>query len=144
MRKALWSAVLLIVFASCSAARKPELHLADMRVGEMRPFETELVMAVRVENGDTRPLRLVGAAYRLYINDVYVGKGLSSEALTIPPLSSALQSATLQLSNLALLPTIQRLISSQDFSYRIEGTLYRSGLFGDVHVAQVGRFALPQ
>jgi len=143
MLKPLLLLPVLLAAVSCTP-RQADLHLADLRFGEMRPFETELVIEVRLENEDARPLEIQGASYRLYLNGVYVGKGMSDERITIPPFGSAVHAATLQLSHLALLPTIQRLLESDDFSYRIEGRLYRGGLFGELRAVESGRFDLSQ
>ena len=134
--------VILALLTACSAAERPDVHLADLRLGEMRAFETELVVGLRVQNPASSPVTINGASYRLYFNGVRVGRGMSSQTITVPAFGSAIQNVTLQVSNLSLLPTIQQLLESDAFAYRIEGTLHRSGLFGDVSVQESGRFSM--
>jgi len=50
------------------------------------------------------------------------------------------QAVTIRINNLTLLPKVQRLLRTEGFVYRIEGRIYREGLFGSVPVSETGRF----
>ncbi len=134
--------LLFLTVSACTPLARPELHLADLRFGEMRAFETELLIGVRIENEEREVLHTEGGTYRLYINDVYLGKGMTSEPLTVPAHSSATQWVTIQVRNLAVIPMIRKMMESSDFNYRIEGRLSRRGWAPDVRASDEGRFSM--
>jgi LEA14-like dessication related protein len=139
-----WVKAILVVFmSSCTPIQPPELNLADMQFGEVRPFETELQIGVRIENENPQPLTIDGAAYRIYLNDVYIGKGMSSESVSVPALGSAVQQVTVKISNISLLPKVQKLLNTRGFTYRIEGRLYQ-GVFSSISVSETGTFSMEQ
>ena len=141
LRKA--SEVLVFIIASaCAPVQPPDLQLADIQFGEVRAFETELRVGVRIENDNPRPLEITGASYRIYVNDVYLGKGMSSQSVSVPALGSAVQTVKIEISNITLLPKVQQLLNTEGFAYRIEGRLYREGLLSSVPVNEAGRFLI--
>jgi LEA14-like dessication related protein len=68
---------------------------------------------VRIDNESRYPLHINGRVYRLYLNDIDVGKGMTSETLTVPRLGSANQEILFHLNNIRLISRIQSLLESK-------------------------------
>jgi hypothetical protein len=102
--------------------------LVNLRPLESTPFETRLVLTVRVTNAGPEPLRLSGARHRLALNGRALGSAVTPEALEIPALSSATQEATFNLSHLALLPLLHELRRDPSARYEMESAFFGSGL----------------
>lgn len=124
---------------------QPQIALVDLQLGDVTLLETGLEAIVRIDNEGQQPLRLSGAVYRLYLNDIDVGRGMSSKAVTVPRLGSATQKVVFRLSNISLISRIVPLFESNQFSYKISGHVYLPGSFGydrKVAVERSSRFNL--
>lgn len=108
---------------------EPEVHLENIMVDEASLFQTGLVFSLRVDNENDQPLSIKGGSHRIYLNDVYVGKGLSSESFTVPGFGSAETDVTVHVSNLAVLSKIVPLLESKELSYRLESYLVTVGKY---------------
>lgn len=128
-----WLWVFVTLLATGCASRytaMPEIALVDLRLGEVTLLETGLKAIVRIDNESRYPLQINGGVYRLYLNDIDVGKGMTSERLTVPRLGSANQEILFRLNNISLISRIQSLLESNQFSFKISGHVYVSGGFG--------------
>jgi LEA14-like dessication related protein len=108
----------------------PEIALVDLRLDEVTLLETGLKVVVRIDNEGQNPLRINGGLYRLYLNGIDVGRGMTSENVTVPRLGSANQEILFRLNNIRLISRIQSILASNQFSYNIRGHVYVSGGFG--------------
>jgi LEA14-like dessication related protein len=127
----LWVFVTLLATGCTSRyAAMPEIALVDLRLGEVTLLETGLKAIVRIDNEGRYPLHINGGVYRLYLNDIDVGKGMTSERLTVPRLGSANQEILFHLNHISLISRIQSLLESNQFSYKISGHAYVSGGLG--------------
>jgi LEA14-like dessication related protein len=129
----MWLWLFVALLASGCASRytaMPEIALVDLRLGEVTLLETGLKAIVRIDNESRYPLHINGGVYRLYLNDIDIGKGMTSERLTVPRLGSANQEILFRLNNISLISRIQSLLESDKFSYKISGHVYVSGGFG--------------
>jgi len=142
----LWVLITLSVTGCASRyAALSEIALVDLRLGEVTLFETGLIAVVRIDNEGSNSLPITGASYRLYLNDVDVGRGMTSESMTVPRLGSANQKVLFQLNHISLISRIQSLLESNQFSYKISGNVYVSeGFFRDrkIPVEHSGRLDL--
>ncbi len=142
----LW--VLITLSATGCASRYAaltEIALVDLRLGEVTLFETGLKAVVRIDNENPNSLPITGASYRLYLNDIDVGRGMTSESVTVPRLGSASQEVLFRINNISLISRIQSLLESNQFSYKISGHVYVSEGFGPdrrVPVEHTGRLDL--
>jgi LEA14-like dessication related protein len=137
--------VLFAIFAGCASMRleKPDIKLMDLKLGEVTLLETSMIARMRIENENNEALHISGGVYRLSLNDIDVGKGMSDEHITVPALGSATQEVTFHLSNLDFITRLRSLIESQDFSYRVDAKLYLAGGFGfgqAIRASREGRF----
>lgn len=143
-------ALTLLLFSGCSllAGRfeEPAVQLADLRFEEVTLFETGMTVTIRIENDNSFPLTVHGSSHELYLNDTYVGKGHSRQAIELPPHSSSTQEIKVYLSNLTMLGRIAGLVEQQRFAYRLESDLSVGRGFGrrSVEITKEGRLDLPQ
>ncbi len=140
-----WVIALLMVGCASIYSVKPEIALVDLRLGEVTLLETGLNAVVRIDNEGRYPLRINGAVFRLFLNDIDVGKAMTSEGVTVPRLGSANQEVLFRISNLSLITRIQSLMESDQFNYKISGHVYVGsglGFGGRIPVEHTGRLNL--
>lgn len=143
--KIIWICIsIALITTGCTSRHmaQPEIALVDLQLSEVTLLETGLKAVVRIDNEGRRPLRINGAVYRLYLNDIDVGRGMNSERLTIQGLGSSEQEIVFRISNIGLVSKIQSLMESRHFSYKISGHVYASGGLGfdkSVPVERTGR-----
>jgi LEA14-like dessication related protein len=149
MKEFIFALALLCLLSGCSTLERPspEISLVDVTIGEVKLLETELIADVRIQNDSDQPLSLSGAVYRLYLNDIDVGKALSDERIDVPRLGSTTQRVTFHISNLGFVTKIQSLIDAKHFSYRIQAKLFSEQLLGlarTINAVYEGRIEVPQ
>ena len=125
---------------------EPEVHLKNIVVDEASLFQTGLVFSLRVDNENSEPLRIEGGSHRIYLNDVYVGKGMSSDGFTVPRFGSADTDVRVFVSNLGLLSRIVPILESKELSYRVDSSLVTKGKYRNrrVKVTQSDTFTFEQ
>jgi LEA14-like dessication related protein len=113
-----------LVFCGCSRSSAPTVSLVTVHFKEATLLETTAVFTLRLDNDAPAPLEITGASHKLYLNGLYVGKGLSDATMTLPRLSSVTNNVTVHLSNLALATRVKAAIESKRVDYRIQSTFY--------------------
>jgi LEA14-like dessication related protein len=113
-----------LLCGGCSRSSGPAASLVSVHFKEATLLETTVVFTLRLDNDAPAPLEISGAAHKIYLNDLYVGKGLSDATLTVPRLSSVTNDVTVHLSNLALATRVKSAIESKRVDYRIQSTFY--------------------
>jgi len=116
-----------------------EVSLVDFRFGPATVFETTATAVVRVENSGPEDLRVTGAAYRLDLNGVKVGRGLSDVTLTVPRLNSVTTEVQVHLRNLTVVRLLADLQERGTVEYRLHGTIYVSADGGRARGVAVSR-----
>lgn len=101
----------------------PEVRLTNLYFKNATLFETLLVCTVRIDNENPDEVNLDGATLKLYLNDLYVGKGFMKEAVSISRYSSEEAEVEVALSNLTMLSRIVPIVESPEFSYRIDSSI---------------------
>ncbi len=86
--------------------------------------EAALNFTVRLQNGSPTPLTVTGGSHRIYLNEVYVGQGLSNQEVVVPRLATATQEVTVHLSTFRLIRSFHRMFESHTVAYRLESTVY--------------------
>ncbi len=115
--------------ASPSAGPALAVSLVDVRPQEATTFETRLLVTVRLTNPSPTDISFKGSSHELVINGRAMGGAVSSEALTVPALSSVTQETTLNLSNIALIGLARELQRQPAATYSIRSTLFTGGSF---------------
>lgn len=128
MVKVLSAVVLLLpCLLGCASFRQVEgleVNLTHMRFTEATLLETTGEFTLRVENETPAPLLLNGAVHKIYLNGLYIGKGLTGETLEVPRLGSATQNVTIHLRNLSLATRLRAILEQQAIDYRVATTFY--------------------
>jgi LEA14-like dessication related protein len=77
-----------IVLAGCATVQSPleapHVSLTDMRIIDATLFEQRYALKIRVQNPNPVALPIEGMEFRLDINDVELGRGVSDKAVTVP------------------------------------------------------------
>lgn len=130
--KIFWLLVLAIGLSGCATLGivPPEVALVNLEFEDLTVFETTGAFTVRLSNENPDPLFITGGVFRLYLNGVRVGKGLSSEAVEIPRLGTTTQKVDLHINNLALATQLVSLMDQPTLSYRIKTKLFLERSFG--------------
>ncbi len=79
---------------------------------------------IRLENSSPEPLTVDGGSYKIYLNETYIGQGLSNQKIELPRLASQTVIATVHLSTFRLMGSLYRILKSHQVTYRLEGSIY--------------------
>ena len=116
--------VVMLTLCGCSRSSGPAVSLVTMHFKEATLLETTAVFTLRLDNDAPAPVEITGAAHSIYLNGLYVGKGLSDATMTVPRLSSVTNDVTVHLSNLAMATRVKSAIEAKRVDYRIQSTFY--------------------
>ncbi|EEF61554.1 LEA type 2 family protein [Pedosphaera parvula] len=119
--------LLCFLVTSCAMlghAPQLDVSLVNLQFGESTVFETTLYATVRVQSEEPEPVLVDGAVHKLYLDGLNIGQGTASDRLEIPRLSSATQTVTLHLNNIAMATRLRDIIQSRRLDYRISSKLY--------------------
>lgn len=140
MKPLLLAAALLL--AGCNTLPAPNVSLVNVQFGAATAFETTAQFTLRVTNETPEPLVLNGGSFKIYLNGLFVGDGVSNEQLSLPRLATATMTVSVHLSNLRLATRIKPLLESKSFDYKITGKLYATSPAGTISVSNDGRLDL--
>ena len=123
--------LILLLFAfflsSCATMQSPleapHVSLTDLRVLDATLFEQRFALKIRVQNPNAVALPINGMNFRLDINDVELGRGVSDQAVTVPAYGEAVFEINL-VSNFARIVNQIRALESgkgQSLRYRLAG-----------------------
>lgn len=113
-----------LLFCGCSRNDGPTVSLVTVHFKEATVLETTAVFTLRLENDSPNPVEINGSSQKIYLNGLYVGKGLSDATVTVPRLSSVTNDVIVHLSNLALATRVKATIEAKRLDYRIQSTFY--------------------
>ena len=122
--------VALLLAAGCATPQKDGtfdvtlVNISAPRDGGGGLGEAALNFTVRLQNGSPEGLKVTGGSHRIYLNDVYVGQGLSNQETEVPRLATTTQEVAVHLSTFRLARSFHRMFESQTFSYRLESTVF--------------------
>jgi LEA14-like dessication related protein len=121
--------LLAFVFAGCTGSGVRggiSVSLVDFRPTEAALLESRGTLKLRFTNETIAPLGYSGSSHKLYLNDRYVGKGVSDRPFGVPPLNTVTQDVTIQFENLALVRQLMSVRDSQTVSYRLESVVFQT------------------
>jgi LEA14-like dessication related protein len=117
--------------ASLGSNRTVIVNVVDIRPAQATLLETTGVLTLRFTNETPEPLQVRGSSHRLFLNGSPVGRGVSNDILTIPPLSTVTQPVTIHLENLTLVRKAAELSRAPNaIDYRLESELFAVGAPG--------------
>ncbi|HNQ72591.1 MAG TPA: hypothetical protein PKN95_03175 [Verrucomicrobiota bacterium] len=115
---------LAVGLTGCATRRGPQISLVNLKLMTATPFETTAQVTLRLSNPFPDPLQLDGGVHKIYLNCLYIGEGLSHDALTLPRLGSATQEVTVHLDNFRLATRLRPIIERRRFDYRIRSIVF--------------------
>ncbi|MSU60129.1 MAG: hypothetical protein EXS35_18490 [Pedosphaera sp.] len=131
-----------LVMCGCNRATGPSVNLVSVRFTDATVLETTATFTIRLSNDAPEARAFTGSAHKIYLNGLYVGKGLSSTNVDVPRLGTVTQDITVHLSNLALATRLKSIITSERFEYRIQSTFYGKGMFSAMSSESEGKLDL--
>ena len=117
----------MLIAAGCNSSSKlggVRVNVIDLVPTDASLLETRAQMTLRYINENVFPLAINGSVHKLYLNGDYVGKTVSDQAVGLPRLSTATQTVTLLLENLAMVKKLQELTKTSSISYRLDSKVY--------------------
>lgn len=120
------------VLSGCVTLQSPRVSLADLRILDLTLFEQSYALQIRVQNPNAVALPITGMNFRLDINDVELGRGVSNRAVTVPAYGEAVVEIKL-VSNIARVFDQLRAIEkggAQNLRYRLTGDVRVADRFG--------------
>lgn len=122
----------------------PEVTLVNLQPTEATLFETTLLVKLRIANPNPEPLTFEGASFKLTLEGHKVGRGLTSESVTVDRFGTEIIEATFHVSNASLLLRLQQILEAKTVNYGVTGKLYlqQSGQSHKLKVQSEGRLEL--
>ncbi len=134
-KRLLWlTAIATLVTSGCASMGSldaPELTLVNLELADATLFETTLEVQLRIANPNPEPITFNGAKFKLTLDDRKVGRGLSSDTVTIPRLGTEVVGVPFHVNNAALLLRLQEILEAKSIRYGLQGTLYLERSIGN-------------
>jgi LEA14-like dessication related protein len=124
MKTMLGLAASVLILCGCNRPAGPSVNLVSVHFQEATALETTAAFTIRLSNDAPETRQFTGSAHKIYLNGLYVGKGLSDQTVEVPRLGTVTQNITVHLSNLALVTRIKSVIEAKRFDYRIQSVFY--------------------
>jgi len=127
---------------SMGSLEPPAVTLAGVELTEVTMFETTVQVKLRISNPNPEPMTLEGASFKLRLEGYKIGQGLSSEAVTIDRLDTAILNVTFHVNNAVALLQLKEILEQEAMDYEIRAVLYTEGSWGTkkLKVDKEGRF----
>ena len=142
MKRILSLAACAVLLWGCNHAAGPSVNLVSVHFQNATALETTATFTIRLSNDAPEARQFIGSAHKIYLNGLYVGKGLCDKTVDVPRLGTVTQEITVHLSNLALATRIKSVIEARRFDYRIQSVFYGKGWFDRVRSESEGQLDL--
>lgn len=135
-------AVIGLLCGCGGGAPGPTVSLVNLRFEDVTALETTATFTLRLSNESPQPVKLTGEVHKIYLNDLYIGKGLSDQIVEVPRLGTVTHEVKVHLSNLALATRIKSIIESKSFSYRIASVFHGDSRLSRMRSESTGKLEL--
>lgn len=142
MKRILALAAGATLLAGCGGKEGPAVNLVNVRVQSATALETTATFTIRLSNDAPEARQFTGSSHRIYLNGLYVGKGLNDKTIEVSRLGTVTQDVTVHLNNLALATRIKSVIEAKRFDYRIQSVFYGKGWLDKMRSESEGRLDL--
>lgn len=118
-----------ILLAGCGTLspplEPPIVHLTDLRLQQAKLIEQRYLLELRLENPNPRELAIWGMTYRMTLNQVELGRGVSRESIAIPPYAEANVALELSSNVFSLMQQVRDVLAegAQGVRFSISGSL---------------------
>ncbi len=131
---------LALLFSGCAALRpnfeKPQVHIAGIRMMEIKGFESTFQVDLRVINPNDTALPVEGVVCDLALNGRHLAKGVANPRTEIPAYGTSVIPVTIYASLIDMVGVAHRLIQGaqghapmEKWNYGINGQLDMGGTF---------------
>jgi LEA14-like dessication related protein len=122
-------AVLLCVtlLAGCARLEPPIVKVQSAKMLKLGIAGSTLALDLRVQNPNTRTLRVERFEYAVSVNDVALGRGFHADPVTIEGFREASVRTNFELSMLSIPGTVKSIIERGEARARIRGTVHLAG-----------------
>jgi LEA14-like dessication related protein len=120
----------------------PAVSLINLRFEDATALETTATFTLRLSNESPQPVALEGEVHKIYLNGLYLGKGLSDAKVEVPRLGTVTHEVKVHLSNLALATRIKSIIETKSFEYRIVSVFHGKSMFRRMKSESSGKLEL--
>lgn len=134
--------VAAVLICGCGGAKGPSVSLINLKFEDATALETTAKFTLRISNESSEPVQITGEVHKIYINDLYIGKGLGDQAFEVPRLGTVTHDVTVHLSNLALATRIKSIFETKSFEYRIVSTFHGKSWLGRMSSESTGKLDL--
>ncbi|MFM2081457.1 MAG: hypothetical protein RL380_148 [Verrucomicrobiota bacterium] len=142
MKKLFPLLALAALLAGCGRNTGPAVNVVSVHFQSATALETTATFTLRVSNEQPEPQTFTGSAHKIYLNGLYVGKGLCAAALTVPRLSTITNDVTVHLSNLALITRVKSVVEAKAIDCRIQSIFYGKSMLSRKTSETIGKLAL--
>ena len=118
---------LALTVPACAAFRPSwdaDVALVDVRISEITMLQARTIFTVRIDNAEPEPLLLDGSVHEISIDGRRIGRGMQSERIEIPRLSSVTVEVPVDISTVALVTPIRDAVESERFDYEVHSRLF--------------------
>ncbi len=137
VRSKLWVTICIVIqlaaFSGCAGLGKrletPKVNLVDIRVLEVKAFESVLQIEIRVLNPNDVPLEIKGVNCDLEVNNSNLASGVSDAKRTIPAYGTSTIPMKVYSSVVDILRGVLGLQDTDKLRYRLKGKLRVEGGF---------------
>ena len=142
--KTFFSLVAAAIFlCGCSGGSPgPSVSLINLRFEDATALETTATFTLRLSNESSQPMPLEGEVHKIYLNGMYLGKGLSDEKVEVPRLGTVTHEVKVHLSNLALATRIKSILDTRTIEYRIVSVFPGRSMFSRMSSESTGKLEL--
>ncbi|MFM2294480.1 MAG: hypothetical protein RLZZ350_893 [Verrucomicrobiota bacterium] len=130
------------LLAGCGRNTGPAVNVVSVHFQSATALETTATFTLRLSNESPEPQTFTGSAHKIYLNGLYVGKGLCDASITVPRLSTITNDVTVHLSNLALITRVKSAIEAKAIDCRIQSIFYGKSAFRHQSSETIGKLAL--
>lgn len=132
-----------VLLAGCGSSQPgPSVSLVNLRFESATALETTATFTLRLSNESPEPIALEGEVHKIYLNGLYLGKGLSDQKIEVPRLGTVTHDVKVHLSNLALATRVKSIIDAKSFAYRIDSVFHGKGAFSRMKSESTGKLEL--
>lgn len=123
---ALFLVVAALSLSACSGSsvKSPDVFVTSFFLKDATLLESTAEFGVRIENDNPFPVEVDGSIHRVYLNDVFLGKGRDTSRFTIPRLGTVERDIIVNVRNLTLMRNFQEIINQPNIRYEIVSTFY--------------------
>lgn len=132
----------LILCGCGGGASGPTVTLVSVAFEDATALETTAKFTLRLSNENNEPVHITGEVHKIYLNGLYVGKGLSDKTRDLPRLSTTTHDVTVHLSSIALVTRLKPIIESKSFEYRVASVFHGKSWMNRMRSENSGKLEL--